>query len=151
MTMADYPRVRRIWAGTPGICLVADDARAGIAVYLRRNRGLCFVAAAGTGIVGTVLCGHDGRRAILRHLAVVPGHQGRGLGRALTQRCLRALTACGIPRCSVYVLDDNAAGMDFWRHLGFAELAYDYRTLQAPTRPGRRRPAAGRKAHGRPH
>jgi ribosomal protein S18 acetylase RimI-like enzyme len=134
MTLADHGAVLRIWRKAKGICVVAEDSRAGVRLYLARNRGLCFVATSGDRIVGTVLCGHDGRRGILRHLAVIPEFRNRGIGRALTARCLRALARQGVGKCNIFVMDGNLEGMRFWRRLGYRLLANEYRTLQVGTR-----------------
>lgn len=133
MTIADHGAVHRLWKNSDGICLVADDSRRGIALYLARNRGLCFVATLGDEIVGTVLCGHDGRRGILRHLAVKPAFRNRGIGRELAKKCLSALASGGIRKCNVYVMKDNPLGLRFWKRMGYRVLAEDYSTLQAPT------------------
>jgi N-acetylglutamate synthase len=133
MTLADHGDVHLIWRNADGICVVEEDSRKGIRLYLARNRGLCFVATAGARIVGTVLCGHDGRRAILRHLAVIPEFRGHGIGRALVARCLRALARGGISKCNIFVMDANTSGMRFWKHLGYRLLADEYRTLQIGT------------------
>lgn len=133
MTPADYDEVYQLWSGSPGITLEDDDTRERIELYLKRNQGLCFVAIADGHIVGTVLCGHEGRRGILRHLATKPAFRGAGIGRALTQRCLVALSGQGIRKCNIFVMDDNPDGLGFWKHNGFRQLADDYRTLQHPT------------------
>jgi N-acetylglutamate synthase len=133
MRLADHGDVHRIWRNAEGICVVEDDSRRGIKLYLSRNRGLCFVATVGARIVGTVLCGHDGRRGILRHLAVVPEFRNIGIGRALAERCLGALARQGVRKCNIFVMDDNPSGMRFWRHLGYRLLADEYRTLQIGT------------------
>jgi len=135
MTLADHGAVHRIWRSAEGICVVEDDSRKGIRLYLARNPGLCFVATADERIVGTVLCGHDGRRAILRHLAVVPEFRKHGIGSALAGRCLRALAKQGVRKCNLYVMDGNASGMRFWKKLGYRLLPDEYRTLQV-TIPG---------------
>lgn len=133
MTLADHADVHRIWRNSDGICVVAEDSRAGIGLYLARNRGLCFVATVEGAIVGTVLCGHDGRRGILRHLAVTPAFRKHGIGSALAARCLRALSRQGIGKCNIFVMDGNTSGMRFWRRLGYRLLANEYRTLQIRT------------------
>jgi ribosomal protein S18 acetylase RimI-like enzyme len=133
MTIADHGAAHRIWRLSEGICLVREDSRKGIALYLSRNPGLCFVAVVDARIVGTVLCGHDGRRGILRHLAVAPAFRNRGIGRELARRCLRALAGQGIRKCNLYVMKDNPSGMRFWGRLGFGILDDDYSTLQAST------------------
>jgi ribosomal protein S18 acetylase RimI-like enzyme len=133
MTIADHGDVHRLWRNTAGICVVAEDSRERIALYLSRNRGLCFVATVEGRIVGTILCGHDGRRGVLRHLAVRPAFRNRGIGRALSERCRRALCRQGIRKCNLYVMKDNPAGMRFWERLGYRLLDDDYRTLQSAT------------------
>jgi ribosomal protein S18 acetylase RimI-like enzyme len=71
------------------------DSREGTERYLVRNPKLSFVARRGTRLIGCVMCGHDGRRGYLQHLAVDPTHQRRGVGTALVGRCLMELKAWG--------------------------------------------------------
>ena len=132
METSDYPAASAVWRRSEGLSLTEDDEEPGIARYLRRNRGLCFVALADGKVVGTVLCGHDGRRAILRHLAVLREHRRRGIGRRLVGVALAALAAEGIRKCNLYVLDDNPEGLRYWQRLGFQLLDDSFRTLQAP-------------------
>jgi Acetyltransferase (GNAT) family len=72
-------------------------------------------------VVGAVLCGTDGRRGYLQHLAVAPSHQRRGIGRELAARCVNALAAEGIDKCHVMVLADNNRAAAFWTRIGWAE------------------------------
>jgi ribosomal protein S18 acetylase RimI-like enzyme len=130
MTIHDYPEVFALWTGTEGLSISDDDAHDRIALYLSRNPGLSFVALIDGDVVGTVLCGHDGRRGILRHLAVVERHRGLGIARALALRAIEALAHEGIQRCNLYVLDSNPAAQRFWEHLGWYQLEDTYRTLQ---------------------
>jgi ribosomal protein S18 acetylase RimI-like enzyme len=141
MRPGDYPAVITVWRRSEGLSLTVDDERPGIALYLRRNRGLCFVATLGRTVVGTVLCGHDGRRAILRHLAVLREHRRRGIGRRLVGAVLSALATERIRKCNLFVLDDNADGLRYWKSLGFRLLDDSFRTLQAPVPSTRRRKA----------
>ena len=86
MTLADYEEVLRLWQNTEGVGLNESDTRPAIASYLKRNRGMSFVAREGKQIVGAVLCGHDGRRGTLYHLAIAPTHRRAGLGTKLVER-----------------------------------------------------------------
>jgi N-acetylglutamate synthase len=113
--------------------LTEDDNREGIALYLRRNRGLCFIATSENQLIGTVLCGHDGRRGILRHLAVRKEFRKQGIARRLVQKSLTGLAGQGIQKCNLYVMDYNVTGLRFWKHIGFHLIADDYRTLQIGT------------------
>jgi len=135
MTIDDYDAVYRLWSVTEGLSLIDDDNREGIALYLKRNVGLCFVGVDGKEIVGTVLCGHDGRRGILRHLAVAAAHRKQGIARRLVRACLDALAAAGIRKCNLHVMDYHGDGLRFWEHFGAKPQNYDWRTLQLPTAP----------------
>lgn len=120
MTIGDYPRVYELWAATEGVGLGPADSREGIGRMLARNAGCSFVAERdGREIVGALLCGHDGRRGCLYHLAVSPGCRKGGLGRGLVESCLAKLREAGIGRCHLHVFPDNRDGTLFWRHLGF--------------------------------
>ena len=133
MVVDDYEEVARLWSATAGLSLGDDDSREGIAIYLKRNAGLSFVGVGDAKIVGTVLCGHDGRRGILRHLSVAPEFRKTGIGKRLVRASLQALAAEGIKQCNVFVMDDNVAGIGFWEHVGASRLEYDWRTFQLPT------------------
>jgi len=61
---------------------------------------------------------HDGS-ALLRSVVVVPSARGTGSGRAIVEALLRAMRDNGIER--TYLLTTTAE--DFFRHLGFAEIA----------------------------
>jgi ribosomal protein S18 acetylase RimI-like enzyme len=130
LTINDYDEVYRLWEQTEGLNLEEDDSREAIDIYLRRNRGLCFVAYAEGQIVGTVLCGHEGRRGILRHLAVKQEYRDKGIARALINRCLSALAKDGIKKCNTFVLDKNVEGRLFWEHMGWHVLEDSHRTMQ---------------------
>ena len=131
---ADYPAACRLWQGMPGIGLNESDSEEAVARFLERNPGASFVAFEPSGaLVGAVLCGHDGRRGYLHHLAVDHAHRGRGLGRALVDHCFARLAAEGIPRCNIFVYDENAEGTRFWLSTGWAEATW--KTLQKRVAP----------------
>ncbi len=126
-TMRDYDEAIALWQRSQGVSLRGADSRDAIARYLRRNPGLSFVARErgegdpGGALVGAVLCGHDGRRGYLHHLAVADAYRGHGVGRALAERCLAALRSAGIEKCHLFVVSDNVGARDFWRHAGWVE------------------------------
>jgi N-acetylglutamate synthase len=121
LTPADYDAVLALWRTAAGVVLRDVDERAPIERYLARNRGLSFVATDAGRVVGAVLCGTDGRRGYLQHLAVAPPHRRRGIGRALAERALAALAAYGIDKCHLMVLPANTDARAFWARLGWAE------------------------------
>lgn len=119
MTAADYDEAYALWQRCPGIGLSDADSRCAIGQFLERNRGLCFIARMDTQLVGTVLCGSDGRRGYLYHLAVDPSARRQGVGQALMERSLAALKAAGIQKCHIMVFSDNELGLAFWQALGW--------------------------------
>jgi ribosomal protein S18 acetylase RimI-like enzyme len=119
LTLRDYPRVMALWEATEGMGMGPSDSRESIALFLRRNRGLSLVAMEGKTLVGAVLCGHDGRRGFLYHLAVAPTHRGRGLGKKLALKCLAGLRAQGIHKCHIVVYTHNTEGQKFWQKIGW--------------------------------
>jgi putative acetyltransferase len=118
-TPADYEAVIQLWRQTEGVGLGESDEREPLVAFLDRNPGLSRVAVDGTVIVGAVLCGHDGRRGYLHHLAVAKPHRKQGLGKALVELCLRDLAALGIPKCNLFLFADNHTGEAFWQHNGW--------------------------------
>jgi ribosomal protein S18 acetylase RimI-like enzyme len=114
MTMRDYAAVAALWRATPGMFAAADDSRKAIACYLRRNRGMSFVAYSGAECVGAVLGGHDGRRGYLHHVAVAESYRRAGTGSKLWQHATAALRKSGIARSHVFVRLTNEAGLEFW-------------------------------------
>jgi ribosomal protein S18 acetylase RimI-like enzyme len=119
-TIEDCEEALTLWGRSEGIGLRgAADTRAGIARYLDRNPGGSFVARENGMLVGAVLCGHDGRRGYLHHLAVAASHRRRGIGAALMKRCLAWLEADGLERCHLFVHAENAEADRFWMRQGW--------------------------------
>src|SRR6516164_621735 len=99
MMLADFEQVIDLWQNTEGVGMNESDSRPNIESYLKRNPGMSFVARNGEQLVGAVLCGHDGRRGYLHHLAVARSHRGRKIGKQLVEACLSRLAADGILKC----------------------------------------------------
>lgn len=118
-TITDYDDAIAFWRKQEGIGLNESDSRENIALFLERNRGMSFIAREGEAVIGAVLCGHDGRRGYLHHLAVAPSHRTRGLGRKLVELCLDELREIGITKCSIFLYADNVPGRGFWRAIGY--------------------------------
>ena len=119
MTIQDYGQVLALWRTSEGVGLSDADSEESIARYLDRNPGLSFVARDGEHLVGAILCGHDGRRGYIHHLAVSESHRRQGLGRALMERCLSALRRDGIGKCHIFVFADSQDTIAFWKSIGW--------------------------------
>jgi len=119
MTHDDVEAVLALWSETEGVGLHESDSPDRVRAYLDRNPGMSLVARDAERIVAAVMCGHDGRRGCLYHLAVAPGYRTQGLGRSLVDRCLASLAAAGILRCNIFLYADNDLGEQFWRQCGW--------------------------------
>ena len=121
MTIDDYDDVFALWQVTEGIGLSTADERDQIAMYLDRNPGTCFVGLDRGQLVAAVLCGHDGRRGYIHHLAVKKSHRQSGIGRQLVENCLKELRLKGIQKCHLFVFGENRGAIAFWERLGFTQ------------------------------
>lgn len=129
MSIADYDEVFGLWQRAEGVGLNESDSRERIASYLKRNPGLSLVARCGPTIVGAILCGHDGRRGYLHHLAIERSYRRQGVGRCLVENCLQRLQELGILKCNISVFDNNGSGELFWNRLGWVTRS-DLRVMQ---------------------
>jgi ribosomal protein S18 acetylase RimI-like enzyme len=118
----DYEAAVELWKRVEGLDIAEGDDRESIRRFLKQNRGLSRVAADGLTMVGAALCGHDGRRGYIYHLAVDPTYQGRGLGKRLVNECLEGLRGLGLQRANIMVAKDNPRGREFWSKCGWQEL-----------------------------
>jgi putative acetyltransferase len=112
-----------LWSASDGIGLNESDTRDALLRFLARNPGLSAVAMDAEQVVGAILCGHDGRRAAVHHLAVAPAYRRRGVGSELLEYCLNRLREADIPRCNLYLYDDNQVGRSFWERHGFRAVS----------------------------
>jgi putative acetyltransferase len=120
LTNSDYDVVYALWQKTEGMGLGDSDTREAIAAFLERNCSLSVVACSSDGqIVGAVLCGHDGRRGYLHHLAVALAHRKQGIGRALVDEVLAKLAAHKIQKVNLFLFAEHSEGRTFWQHQGW--------------------------------
>ena len=120
--LEDYDGAIALWTAEEGIEVCEGDSREEIAAYLKRNPGLSRVAEDAGKIVGAVLCGHDGRRGWIYHLAVAPTYRGKGVGKLLIDDCLAGLKKVGLKRAIILVAGDNSAGREFWLRNGWEDI-----------------------------
>ena len=120
MEKGDLAEMIQFWQGMEGIGLSQSDSYSALSFYMQRNPGLSWVARnRDRELIGGVLCGHDGRRGYLHHLAVAPDYRRKGIGRALVERCLSSLRELKILKCNVFLFNQNPEGEGFWKSLGW--------------------------------
>jgi ribosomal protein S18 acetylase RimI-like enzyme len=118
-TIEWYEEVYFLWEQCEGIALSSADSRENIALYLKRNPAMSFVAIDDGDVAGSILGGHDGRRGYIHHLAVKSEYRRQGLGRKLTEKCVAALQKAGIQKCHLFIFNHNTNGIAFWKAIGW--------------------------------
>lgn len=133
MDINDYEQVYKLWSSTAGMGMrLIDDSYEGISKFLLRNPTTNFVVENDNDIIGVVLCGHDGRRGYIYHLAVTTEYRCKGIGQLLVEHVLDALRCEGINKVALVVYDSNELGNSFWEAAGFTkrdDLVYRNRSL----------------------
>ncbi len=72
-------------------------------------------------LCGTAMVGHDGHRGWLYYVAVAPGRQGEGLGRALVQASECWLAERDVPKVQLMVRRTNAQAVAFYERQGYVD------------------------------
>lgn len=120
MTIQDYDGVRALWLTIKGFAIRSlDDSREGINSFLKRNPTTSVVAEEDGKIVGSILCGHDGRRGCLYHVCVAKEYRNQGIGKAMVIRAMEALEDEGISNVTLIAFTENDIGNAFWKHIGW--------------------------------
>jgi N-acetylglutamate synthase len=128
MTLDRYDELMSFWKNIEGIWISSDDDYDNLNRFLNRNPGLNLVVLYEGHIIGTIKCGHDGRRGYLHHLAIAKEYRGHGIGKELVTKCIKNLEKDGIRKIRVFVMDNNQNALNFWNNIGFDQQTYDYRT-----------------------
>ena len=131
MAIEDYDQVYALWKTIKGFGIRSiDDSRERIGVFLKRNPTTSIVAEIEGQIVGSVLCGHDGRTGYFYHVCVDAAYRKRGIGKQMAAAAMRALQAEHINKVSLIAFKKNAIGNQFWHGFGWNERSdvnyYDF-------------------------
>ena len=114
VTIDDYDAIYELWNSTEQSRRAlnpVDDSREGIERYLKRNPDTCFAAVKDGKIIGVILTGHDGRRAIIHHM---------GIARHLVSLAEEAIQKEGIQKIFGLVFKDNDTANIFWENQGYS-------------------------------
>lgn len=122
MRPEDYDSVRALWMTIRGFGIRAlDDSREDIERFIRRNPTTSVIAKAGDRIIGTILCGSDGRQGALYHVCVAKEYRRRGIGTHMVGFCMHQLKAMGINKVALIAFTANDAGNAFWKQIGWTK------------------------------
>ena len=137
MKAEDYDEVHGLWLTISGFGIRSiDDSREDVVRFIRRNPTTSVVAvdldsesslsAAGPGsgmIVGSILCGNDGRQGALYHVCVATSHRRLGIGRQMVGYCMNRLREEGINKVALVAFSRNDVGNAFWKSIGWKRRA----------------------------
>ena len=127
MTIADYDEVRALWMTISGFGIrTLDDSREDIERFIRRNPTTSVVAKVDGHIVGSILCGSDGRQGALYHVCVAKPWRRRKIGTLMVAYCMRELSRMGINKVSLIAFRRNDVGNAFWRNIGWTQADANY-------------------------
>ena len=122
MEAIDYDNVLVLWesAGGDGVHVdLSVDSREAIERILARGPGLSQVCEEDGRVIGTALCGHDGRRGYLYHVVVSPEYRRRGVATELIERSLDKLRGEGMAKCHLFVFRTNESAALFYEGTGW--------------------------------
>jgi ribosomal protein S18 acetylase RimI-like enzyme len=120
MIPEDYDEVRDLWLTIRGFGIRAlDDSRVDIERFIRRNPTTSVVARADGRIVGSILCGSDGRQGTLYHVCVAKEYRRRRIGTQMVGFCMHQLRIMGINKVSLIAFAKNDIGNAFWNKIGW--------------------------------
>ncbi len=122
MKIEDYEGVHDLWMTIKGFGIRSiDDSKEGVARFLKRNPTTSVVAEMDGKIVGSILCGHDGRRGCLYHVCVHEEYRRHGIGKAMVVRAMEKLKEEQISKVSLIAFTENDIGNAFWNTIGWTE------------------------------
>lgn len=122
MTIEDYQGVYELWMTIKGFAIRSiDDSKEGVERFLKRNPTTSVVAVEDGKIVGSILCGHDGRRGCLYHVCVREGYRMRGIGKSMVVHCMQELEKENISKVSLIAFTKNDIGNAFWKEIGWTK------------------------------
>lgn len=122
MTIEDYQGVHDLWMTIKGFAIRSiDDSWEGVERFLKRNPSTSVVAEKNGEIVGSILCGHDGRRGCLYHVCVREDCRMRGIGKSMVVRCMEELEKEKISKVSLIAFTENDIGNAFWKEIGWTK------------------------------
>lgn len=120
MVIQDYDAILALWKSLSNFYIRdIDDSKEGIEKFLSKNPNTSVVAIEDGGIVGSILCGYDGRSAHLYHVCVSEAYRNRRIGASMVSFCIEALRLEGATHINLIALKANKVGNLFWQELGF--------------------------------
>ena len=119
LVKSDYVSSFSLWKKTEGMSITKSDTLEAFDLFLESNPGLSFGAFYEDKLIATVLCGTDGRRGYIYHIAVEKEYRRKNIGSKLVSLSIEALKKKGIVMCHIFVFKNNENGNAFWEKAGW--------------------------------
>lgn len=120
ITDADVDQVVELWREC-GLTRPWNDPHLDIADARAGSTSTVLVARADGRVGASAMAGLDGHRGWLYYVAVAPGLQGTGLGRAAVVAAEAWLVARGARKIQLMVRTTNTDVLGFYQQLGYAD------------------------------
>jgi ribosomal protein S18 acetylase RimI-like enzyme len=117
---ADIADVIALWQRC-GLTRPWNDPAADIALARNGANAAVLAGRDGSGLVASVLVGHDGHRGWVYYVAVDPDCRQQGYGRLIMDAAEGWLRGRGIEKLQLMVRPDNSQVQTFYRSLGYLE------------------------------
>ena len=122
MVSSDYDEVYELWYSIKSFAIrQIDDSRDGIVKFLKRNKTTCVVAVCDGKIIGSILCGHDGREACFYHVCVREDMRNHGVATHMVNYIIDKLNKLNINKIRLVAFKNNKLGNKFWKDIGFVQ------------------------------
>ncbi len=120
MEIEDYEKVHELWMTIRGFGIRSiDDSKKGVERFIKRNPSTSVVAVRQGQVIGSILCGHDGRRGCFYHVCVHEDYRKQGIGKAMAVYAMKALQKEEINKVSLIAFKKNEVGNCFWKSVGW--------------------------------
>ncbi|GHH72368.1 GNAT family acetyltransferase [Promicromonospora soli] len=120
VTDADVDQVVELWRAC-GLTRPWNDPHVDIAEARAGDTSTVLVARADGRVAASAMAGHDGHRGWLYYVAVAPGLQSSGLGRAAVVAAEAWLVARGARKIQLMVRTTNTDVLGFYERLGYTD------------------------------
>ena len=121
MNKNDYDEVFNLWKTIKGFAIrKIDDEKAGVVKFINKNKTTCVVAIVGKEIIGSILCGNDGRQAYFYHVCVRKDMRKHGIASSMVLYLIKKLKKLNVNKISLVAFKNNNIGNKFWKTIGFS-------------------------------
>lgn len=118
MNLSDREAVIALWKAA-GVYREWNDPVRDILKALDGEHSTILLGELDGAVVASIMCGEDGHRGWFYYVCTAPEHQGKGLGKAITEAGEKWLRERGIWKINLLVRADNTQAAAFYESMGY--------------------------------